>query len=416
MRPALAAVLVTLLLPAAAAAESPQPATQSAATPRPATPTRATPIPPSPFGIEARVTALGGASSGLGTRTDSGGVGILRFAAVPSVHRGTFELKVPLRLDRDQALGTDLTETIAAAAVDPQWRAAEALTLGAEAGVHRVWRLNWPDQYQPDVTNGGLLPTDRYSYTALRAGANAWLRPARHQHLRARWRVTSYEYDRDPAFTLASPTHLTPRDNVEHQLDASWRYVDRGWAVSFRLDTAFRRDSVYPARHALTGLTRTPTQTPHQALNGYEPAAEAQLRNVARQLDLSFGLGWVVQDDTYEGYYSYSGPHPHVRADWAVTRLLSVAADAQAWWLRYGPNAQVNTENGQRRYDHRLALKTEVRYALGRGLSFLGEGTWRNRATNYRDYVPGVNPPTRQYDVDWDYDNFRLVGGLEWRG
>ena len=125
--------------------------------------------------------------------------------------------------------------------------------------------------------------------------------------------------------------------------------------------------------------------------------------------------GWAVRDDTYEGYYSYSGPHPRLRAEWAVTRPLSLAADAQAWWLTYGPNSRTNTDGGARRYDRRVALGAEMRYALGSGVSFLGEASWRGRTTNYPDYVPGVPSATQEYDVDWDYDNYRAGAGLEWR-
>lgn len=367
-----------------------------------------------PFAVDARVTALGGASSGLATRRDSGGLGVVRASVVPLAAQGPLELRVPLRLERDQAFGSDLTSTTAGAALEPQWQAMTSVRLGAELGYLRVWRLGWPDQYQPnpDLT---LRETDRYSYRALRGGANVYARPAPHQHLRLRWRATSYDYRRDPNFDELdpTPTHLTPRDNVQNELDASWRYVEPAWALALRLGTDFRRDSVYPARQAQTG---SPVAGTRQKLNDYEPRAEIELRKLPGRVKLSLELGWAIRDDLYAGYYSYSGPHPRAVAEWAATDRLSLVADVQAWWLTYGPSSKANTEDGKRLYDHRGLVRGEARYALGRGLSFLGEASWRSRTTNYPDYVPGVFPASQLYDIRWDYDNYRVLAGVEWRG
>jgi hypothetical protein len=375
---------------------------------------------PPALSLESRVTALAGGSSGLGTRTDSGGRGLLEISLVPALRRGTLEVKAPIRLERDQTVGMDLTETTLAGALAPEWRVRPTLRLGAEAGARRVWRLGWPDPYQPDPADPAvsaprsLLKTDRYSYTALHAGASAYLKPERHHHLRARWRVVSYDYQRDPAFdeTDVTPTHLTPRDNVRNDLDLSWRYVAEAWALAARLDSSFRRDKVYPARRARSGAA---VPFSHQALNDYEPRVELELRRLAPGLKASLELGWAVRDDTFEGYYSYAGPHPQVVVEWAATERLSLAAGAQAWWLRYGPDARASTEDGKRLYDHRGEVKGEVRYALGRGVALLGQAAWQVRTTNYPDYVPGAFPSTRNYDVSWDYTNTRALVGAEWR-
>ena len=39
------------------------------------------------------------------------------------------------------------------------------------------------------------------------------------------------------------------------------------------------------------------------------------------------------------------------------------------------------------------------------------------RDTNFPDYVPGVYPPTapRPYDIRWDYTNWSVLGGVEWK-
>lgn len=381
---------------------------------------RAGDAPQPPVTVDARAVALAGAFSGLGTRTDSGATARLGAWVTPALHAGELELRLPLRAAHTQTWGASLDETDLAAFVNPEWRASKALKLGAEGGVIRVSRPGWPDQYQRQA-DGVLPPTDRYSYRAWRAGANVYARPAAHQHLRLRWRVTSYTYTRDPNFDPTSPAglvHLTARDNVQHEADASWRYLREAWAFAARLDTSFRRDSVYPARHALTGSTLNPTPTPHQSLNRYEPSAEVELRALPGGVKLSLSFGWAIQDDTYEGYYSYAGPHPRAAIEWAASERATFAAGAQAWWLTYGPNSRdpngthPNTD-GQRLWDHKLEAEATFRYKLWKGLSMLAEGSYRWRRTNYPDYVPGVFPASRFDQIRWDYENWRAVGGVE---
>lgn len=373
-----------------------------------------------PLQLRARVSAVAGGFSGQGTRRESGALGVLDARAALAARLGSLELDVPARVERVETLGADLSQTRASVAVEPSWRPIRRLKLGAEAGVVRVWRLGWQDQYQPnpDLT---LQHTNRYSYVAWRAGANVYAQPAAHQHLRLRWRMTSYEYTRDPNWDPNFPTHITPRDNVQHAVDGSWRYLQRDYAVALRLETTFRRDSVYPARHALTGSVRTPTRTPHQRLNDYEPSTELELRRLADgHVKVSLRFGWAVRDDAYEGYYSYSGPHPRAVVEWSPLERLELAATAEAWWLRYGPssrdpNRPTPNEGGTRLHDQRRRVELKARCRIGGGLSAIAEGEWVWRETNYPDYVPGVFPSTRLYDIRWDYQNLRAVAGLEWR-
>lgn len=416
-----ALLALTLAAPARAATPTSTSSAPKASAPRPA-PAKPPPTqPPSPYLLEARVSALAGGFSGDGTRRNSGGLGILDVRLEPGLRgeRSQLEVRVPLRLERTETFGGELSQTLASAFLEPSWRPARHLKLGAEGGFVRVWRLGWPDLYQPnpDLT---LQHTNRYSYQAWRAGANVYGQPVRHHHLRFRWRVSSYTYTHDPNWDPGAPTHITPRDNVQNSIDASWRYLRDTYALALRLDATFRRDSVYPARHAFTGSILTPTRTPHQKLNDYEPSVELELRKLANQVTLSFSLGWAIRDDAYEGYYSYSGPHPRAVAEWAASERLSLTARVEAWWLEYGPrsrdpNRPTPNEGGTRLYDHLVRLRAEGRYRLGAGVSAVAEASWHGRDTNYPDYLPNVFPSTRQYAIDWDNDSFRAVTGLEWR-
>lgn len=364
------------------------------------------------WSIDWRVAALAGAFSGQKTRTDSGGLLLLDASLNPAWERGALAVELPLRLAHRQTIGASLAETRVGAAVEPSWRTSKAVKLGAEAGLVGVYRPKWPDQYQREAS--GLMPgTDRYSHLEWRIGANFYAQPAPHHHLRLRYRLVSTTYPRDPAFDPATPMHLTPRDNVEHRVSASWRRLQPSWAVALRLDTAFRRDSVYLARRAGTGGS---SGNPNQRLNDYEPSIELELRKVGGLVDLSLGYGHETRVDGFQGYYSFSGHHPRLDAAVALTPRIGAHASLEAWLRTYGPDSKTNTEDGARLFERKVRAAGELAWQLDRGLSLVARAAWTGRTTNYPDYVSGVFPATRFYDIRWDYDNLEATVGVGWKG
>lgn len=370
-----------------------------------------------------RLRAAGGAFDGMGVRRASGPIAFLELDWTPRFRPGDWEIGLPLRFDHRQTFGAHLDETIAGAGLDASW-VNGGLKTGPIAGYSYTWRPGWPDLYQPDGA-GGLLPTDRYTHSRWFAGwqLRERLGSGRHLHLKARW--TQYDYVRDPNYDPAlSVVHLAPRDYGELRFDASYRHVMHAFAWALRLDGYSRRYDVLLSKDAFTGGTLR--SNPPQRLRGMEPRAEIQLRS--RPIELTLGYGFPWQDDPYEGYYSYTGHHPYAEAKGAITEGLSYVARASARFLTYGPNSKSissdggggyvpGTDDGKRLWDRRLELHAGLRYALVKGLSLTADAQWTRRDTNYRDYVPGVYPPTasRPYDIRWDYTNTLVTGGVEWK-
>lgn len=321
---------------------------------------------------------------------------------------------MPFRVAHRETFGAKLSETTGAISVEPWVRATKELRLGLEAGLSGASRPNWPDLYQRDMVTGALGPTDRYSYLAWRGGAQLWYRPAPHHNVRAHYRYVAYDYVRDPTFDPAlDPMHLTPRDDTQHQLDASWRYVREGWAVAARADWTRTAYDTLLARQARTGQ-QSPTGA-LQVLSKVEPGFEVELRKIGgSRADLSFQYGYEVQDDPYQGYYSLTGHHPRVVAKVAVTDDLSARARYEGWYRTYGPSSSTRLEPGAtRRDDSRTVLAGEASYRLAGNLSARVELEWITRSTNFRDYVPnGIAP---DYDIKWDYTNLWVLGGLEYK-
>lgn len=371
-----------------------------------------------PASLDLTAGTYGGAFDGSGVRRDSGGLAVVEISGSPEVRGDGWRLKAPLRLAHSETFGADLSETTGAFSLEPWYEATPKLRLGLEGGVLGANRPDWPDPYQRDPATGALAPTDRYGYFAWRAGAQLYARPARHQHLRASYRYASYDYVDDPLFDeILEPMHLTPRDRYEHQLDASWRYKEKTWAFGARVDYTLRHYTTLQARNARTGATPDPTtgaRNPDQELSLFEPSAELELERMEGRLELSFRYGLEVQDDAFQGFYSYTGHHPRVQVKYAASDRLSLEAALEGWYRTYGANGSTRLESGTHRTDSRTRLRGELEYRIAGGLSARGEAEWVKRTTNYRDYVP---PPqgTSDYDIRFDYTNLTVLAGLQYK-
>ncbi|ACG74711.1 conserved hypothetical protein [Anaeromyxobacter sp. K] len=366
--------------------------------------------------LDARLGAYAGAFDGMGVRRDSGGLGIVEGALAPEWRGGDWTVGVPLRLAHRQTFGADLSETTGALDLTAERRLTRSFRAGPEVGVSGAYRPGWPDLYQR-APGGALASTDRFGYLAWHVGGQLWARPLPRSHLRLHYRYVSYAYRGEAAFQPdVNPMHLTPRDNVQHQVDLSWRYLGgESWAAAFRLDYTHRHDLDLLARNAGTGGTSGYTN-PDQKLSKLEPSVEVELKRLGGQLDASLRWGYVVQDDPFQGYYSYSGQHPRLDLDWTATGRLTLEGRVEAWLLEYGANgtSPARLDSGSRRYDRRVALRAGARYALTPAVSAVAEAEWVKRDTNYPDYVP--DPATDAgYDIRFDYENVRAIAGVEWR-
>jgi hypothetical protein len=372
-----------------------------------------------------QLRVLGGAFDGMGVRRDSGGLALFQADWKPALRSDTTIVAFPLTFDHRQTFGASLNETTAGAGIDVDFLRG-GVTTGPIGGVSYTWRPNWPDLYQPDG-RGGVLGTDRYSHSRWFVGWQLWDKLGDGNHLRLRAEYVKYDYVRDPNYDPAvSVVHLAPRDDGEARLTGSWRKLAGVFAYAVRLEAFRRQYDELLAKKADTGATSR--SDPAQVLWGVEPRVEAELRT--KPVTVTLGYGFVSQTDPFQGYYSATGHHPYVEARFEPTKRLTLEAKLSARLLTYGPNSKSissdglgtgtyvpGTEDGKRLYDHRIDLKAAARYRLREGLYAIAEGAVRERDTNYRDYVPGVFPPTatRPYDIHWDYTNTRVTAGLEWK-
>jgi hypothetical protein len=366
--------------------------------------------------IDLRLELLGGAFQGRTVRHDSGGVAIAEAAIIPALRTGDWKFELPLHLSHRQTFGAPLPESKAAATAIAEWRATRHFRVTPEAGLSAALRPGWPDLYQRQA-DGTLPPTDRYSYFSWHAGASLSLTPFPHHHPKLRYRYLAYRYRADPNFQAdIDPMHITPVDHGTHEVQLTWRATYEEFAAAAGVDYQHRQDLVLLARNAGTGTT-TGYSNPLQRLDLVEPSVEGQLRKLGGQVDVTLYYGFLLQNDPFQGYYSYRGHHPRLEADYAATDSLRIRARLEAWILRYGPNSTSASrlKSGDRRYDNRVEISGELAYRLTETLTARLDARWVKRDTNYPDYVPGVYPATRFYDIQWDYVNTEVLLGIEYR-
>jgi len=413
-------LLVMLAATAALAEEEAEPA------PAGATPEAKAPAEAGAPAVEARVNAAAGGFNGWNVRRQAGGLAEVGGALDVSLERGALTLDVPLRASHRQSIGTSLTESKGSAAVEGQWRTGwRHLRLSAALGVLGVWRPNWPDLYQP-LGNGDYAPTSRYSHVDGIVTLQAAAKPLAHQHGRLKYRFTHSTSPQDPAFdAFVRPMHLTPMDADVNELDASWRYLGKGWAASARVDTFLRFDRWLFSRDAGTGLTHAnpggPPPNPLQTFAGAEPSLELEGELLDGKLKLGVRYGYEVVRDLFDGYYSFDGHHPRLQVRWRAPLDVELSLQLEAWLRGYGPNGYAAGGNhpplawGDHRVDNRVAATLEGRYPLKPQLALTAKFRVVNRATNFPDYVPYTYPATAGYDIKWSYTNVLATAGAEYR-
>jgi len=372
--------------------------------------------------IDAEGELVGGALSGRTTLREQGAIIEAGGTVEPAIERGRWRLAVPVRLAHRETPGATQRETRGGFDLDARYKTGPGFRLDLEAGLRFAQRPTWLDEYQPIA--GGLGTTGRYSHLDLRLGAAIAAIPLRHQHVRAGLRYTDLAYDDDPTYDpIDAPTHLVPGDRREVDLDLSWRYFGDGWKLGGALAVEDQRDDDNFARDAGDGQTHAgaggPPPNPLYHQLDVEPSVGAELELGRGDVEVGADLGYAVVSDRYQGYYSRSGLHPQVHA--ALTRgHLEAKLSVEALFARYGEGSYQSDgtpgrpalESGTRRSDRRLGSRLNARYRFARHLAAVVGLQVTRRDTNFPDYVPGVFPGSRAYDVAWDYTNGEITVGL----
>lgn len=372
--------------------------------------------------LTVRARAVAGALSGRSTLRTNGVLVDGEVATTPAIERGRWRLELPLEIGHRETPGAELRETRGALDLEARWRRGPRFRIENRAGLRAVWRPDWLDEYQPGA--GGLMTTDRYSHWDRRLETAVAAIPVRHQHARLALAYERVDHAEDPTYDpIDAPTHLVPGDHDQVGLDGSWRYLGDGWSVrgGFELERerwfhAYSRDAGTGLTHAGTG---GPPPNPLYREISFEPSAGGELDLLGERLELSASYGYLIVSDRYQGYYSSRAHHPELDVAWKQGGL-ELHAGFDALVRAYGPGSYAPgvdhpplDDGGDRRVDRKLSTRLRARWAVGRQWAVVAAGEMTQRRTNFPDYVPGVFPDTRAYDIRWDYTNWELTAGIE---
>jgi hypothetical protein len=372
--------------------------------------------------IEAELAIRTGVQIGRLTRTDAYAVLEASAAATPQIEWRLFRLRAPLEIAHHQAIGASLSELAGRGGLELRVSLGPELRAYAEGGVEGQWRPDWPDQYQP--VEDGFAPTDRYSSWTRGGGGRLELVPIERQHVELRYRYELTDYADDPGFDpIDEPTHLVPSDHEEHELELGWHHRGDDFALGGDLEAVQRHYFLARARDAGTGLTHAgsggPPPNPLQNEWEIEPSVDVEFELLDDRLEIEVSYGHEIAIDTFQGYESYQGPHPEVRIEWHATDTVQLEADFDFKYRMYGSGSYAEgpghpaLEEGERRYDLRFTPGLALEWRFAEGWAFTAELEYTMRRTNFPDYAPGVFPASRQYAIQWDYDDFRAVAGVE---
>jgi hypothetical protein len=397
------------------------------------------------WSVPVEATTLAGYLDGRKVRRESGAVAVVEVSTDPRLEAGPLTLSLPLGLRHQETFGAHLRELHSRGALEARLAIGESFWVEPAGSVTGAWRPGWTDLYQPIPEQPAAPPaeptefndTDRYSYFAYALGARARWRPAAGHAVTFEYDYKVANYRNDSAFrsvldTDPEPNHLVPPDYSRHGFELAYAYRSGVLRAEAGVEAFFKDSEFIYARDAGTGLTHAApggaAANPLQSLRGAEPRAEVELRFFRKRLRVEAGFGWEVVDDTFQGYYSYAGPHPSLRVRGAPTADLDLGLQVEAQWRTYGANSYAATpgwqpgdaghpplEGGNRRTDHRVGVDLDTSYALNDTWRLLLEAKLLWRDTNFPNYQPGVFPRTRNYAIEWSYTNWQVLAGLAWR-
>ncbi|MEM9488501.1 MAG: hypothetical protein AAGC55_05125 [Myxococcota bacterium] len=368
-----------------------------------------------------RLTASGGTMDGKGSIDANAPLVSFGGSVRTRVDHSSFRLNLPLSVSHRETQGVALSETRAGSGLELEYRPSKRFRVGVSAKLAGAWRPDWPDQYQP-LDDGTLQGSDRKSFWRRQTGAEVYGRPFGRHRLRAKYDYALIDYRQDPMFdAIEEPNHLVPSDHSRHSASLSWAYWARSWKLGAGVDGSWKNYDFAYARDAGTGRTNATSEMPNplQRIRDIEPNVEVEIELWNDRLELELGYGYEIVDDLYQGYYSYTGHHPELRITFQPSPAWQLRASSELRWRRYGPNSYAEGSNhpalryGDRRVDRKAAADLKLSRKLSDTWGVFTAWELDIRRTNFPNYVPNVFPSSSQYDINWDYENWQLVAGIE---
>lgn len=371
--------------------------------------------------LRGSVAASFGTTSGVGPREVSAPALAVEGRVKPSIRLGRFRIALPLAFEHFERIGEPLDTTSANVTLLAGARLTGWLRFRADASVGGVRRVGWPDLFQPRGST--LVESDRFSHFDRSVGARAVFSVSAADRVAVRFFGSLEDGTDDPAFQpVFWPDHIAPSDHQRTEVDLSWKRT-LGKKGRLRLGVALsqREDFFRFAQDAGTGHTHAgpggAPPNPLRRVRGGSPWLDGRLR-ISRRIGLEAGYALRFVDDPFEGYQTTMTHAPWFEVRYRSRHRVALRARAQLESRHYGEGSYSEgpghppLDEGKRRYARRVTAALAAEAPLAKRLFLTASVAMLARRTNFPDYVSGVHPANRRYDIDWDYDSYKVLMGL----
>ncbi|MDH4262058.1 MAG: hypothetical protein OEV78_03330 [Spirochaetia bacterium] len=290
-----------------------------------------------------------------------------------------------------------------------------------------MYRPTWPDLYQPnplgfngvpDPKYDSYLPTDRNSYQRISPELNFIFTKVENLEIYLNPGYLRNIDNSDPAFNINVPTHLTPSSYSSLFLVVGAKYegvkplkmelINK--VESSTYDIALARDAITGKTHYMTSPNPLYIELNNKttvALGIYFEKIKLEVKPIA---SLDFNV------DQYQGYYSYTGFEPGIEIKQKIKNFqysIKFSEDLQ----NYASTSfdSTKTLDNKTLYKYYTKASLDLGYSLSKNLEIFAEGDMLIKKTNYPPYVPGVNPATKNYDINFSFNNFSVNSGVTYK-
>jgi hypothetical protein len=310
------------------------------------------------------------------------------------------------------------------------------------ANMNWAWqyRPQWPDLYQPnplryvdtlDPAFDDYMPTDRNSYNKFEPELSFDFSGVKNLGIRFNTSFVRYIEEEDPNFDPAVPTHLTPSTYSGYSGDLKLSYkFSKVFSLELANKAEFREYDNELARDSTTGKTHYSTQpNPNytEFNNKITLAPEIKISSISLTIKPFFALD--INEDLFEGYYSYTGYEPGIEIEQKIGKfkyIIGFSYDMQ----EFGPDSfdpvtvydqntgaisDYGTTDGETLYKHYTKANLELEYRINNSFEIFIEGKMVLKTTNYPDYIPGANPSSKNYSIDFNYENYYIRSGVTYK-
>jgi len=284
-------------------------------------------------------------------------------------------------------------------------------------------RPAWPDLYQPnpldykagpDPNFGKFLPTNRNSFKKTEIGLKTELKLIEVLPFYIEGNYFRNDEYIDPNYKDTLPTHLVPTIYTAYAFEAGVAYKGLSFLKLYlKNNTESKTYSYELARDAVTGKTNyKKNKNPLYKELSNKTSLDIEFKIASAGIKIIPFFAYTINIDSYQGYYSYNGYEPGLKFQHKINQFeysLKYSWETQ----KFGPNSfdKNSTTDLQPLYKNYHKGKAEVSYELNKNFKFFVQGELAIKETNYPPYKPGINPAKKNYDIEFNFQNYQIIAG-----